>query len=155
MTDNLDRLDERQLICRDIGTAWLLFCAIAAFLLFAVWSFALPVFESPDEPQHWLNARYIHDYLRLPPYNATYYEGNQAPLYYIVMAPFAFPDSGPPLAPCGPRQYRSEEHTSELQSRQYLVCRLLLEKKKKEQHNEYSQPTNILVTFWLRTLCAH
>src|SRR3712207_8035531 len=28
---------------------------------------------------------------------------------------------------------RSEEHTSELQSRQYLVCRLLLEKKKKNQ----------------------
>src|SRR3712207_7168299 len=27
------------------------------------------------------------------------------------------------------RSYRSEEHTSELQSRQYLVCRLLLEKK--------------------------
>src|SRR5438445_5912191 len=30
---------------------------------------------------------------------------------------------------------RSEEHTSELQSRQYLVCRLLLEKKKK--NNKY------------------
>src|SRR3712207_8486336 len=29
------------------------------------------------------------------------------------------------------RRLRSEEHTSELQSRQYLVCRLLLEKKKK------------------------
>src|SRR3712207_8431809 len=29
-----------------------------------------------------------------------------------------------------PRRTRSEEHTSELQSRQYLVCRLLLEKKK-------------------------
>src|SRR3712207_7965334 len=28
---------------------------------------------------------------------------------------------------------RSEEHTSELQSRQYLVCRLLLEKKKNQQ----------------------
>src|SRR3712207_8797225 len=28
---------------------------------------------------------------------------------------------------------RSEEHTSELQSRQYLVCRLLLEKKKKNE----------------------
>src|SRR3712207_7491472 len=28
------------------------------------------------------------------------------------------------------RQSRSEEHTSELQSRQYIVCRLLLEKKK-------------------------
>src|SRR3712207_7035210 len=30
---------------------------------------------------------------------------------------------------------RSEEHTSELQSRQYLVCRLLLEKKKKITHS--------------------
>src|SRR3712207_8778350 len=29
---------------------------------------------------------------------------------------------------------RSEEHTSELQSRQYLVCRLLLEKKKNRTH---------------------
>src|SRR3712207_7039680 len=29
---------------------------------------------------------------------------------------------------------RSEEHTSELQSRQYLVCRLLLEKKNKQAH---------------------
>src|SRR3712207_7076131 len=33
------------------------------------------------------------------------------------------------------RQARSEEHTSELQSRQYLVCRLLLEKKKKKTKN--------------------
>src|SRR5438445_4283653 len=32
-------------------------------------------------------------------------------------------------------QIRSEEHTSELQSRQYLVCRLLLEKKKKGSIN--------------------
>src|SRR3712207_7778808 len=30
---------------------------------------------------------------------------------------------------------RSEEHTSELQSRQYLVCRLLLEKKKNKESN--------------------
>src|SRR3712207_8560839 len=33
-----------------------------------------------------------------------------------------------------PQRVRSEEHTSELQSRQYLVCRLLLEKKKKLTH---------------------
>src|SRR3712207_7574548 len=33
--------------------------------------------------------------------------------------------------PRRPDRLRSEEHTSELQSRQYLVCRLLLEKKKK------------------------
>src|SRR3712207_7926874 len=32
---------------------------------------------------------------------------------------------------------RSEEHTSELQSRQYLVCRLLLEKKKKINHHTH------------------
>src|SRR5947209_19926425 len=31
---------------------------------------------------------------------------------------------------------RSEEHTSELQSRQYLVCRLLLEKKKKKNNKQ-------------------
>src|SRR3712207_8831610 len=36
------------------------------------------------------------------------------------------------------RRRRSEEHTSELQSRQYLVCRLLLEKKKTEQPNNLS-----------------
>src|SRR3712207_7093292 len=35
------------------------------------------------------------------------------------------------------RHRRSEEHTSELQSRQYLVCRLLLEKKKKNYVHTY------------------
>src|SRR3712207_7497997 len=41
-----------------------------------------------------------------------------------------------PVAPpaLGRGRRRSEEHTSELQSRQYLVCRLLLEKKKKLKH---------------------
>src|SRR2546425_7922268 len=34
-----------------------------------------------------------------------------------------------------PRGERSEEHTSELQSLAYLVCRLLLEKKKRQQLN--------------------
>src|SRR5947208_5695528 len=33
------------------------------------------------------------------------------------------------------RQKRSEEHTSELQSPDHLVCRLLLEKKKTQEHN--------------------
>src|SRR5258707_7458290 len=39
---------------------------------------------------------------------------------------------------------RSEEHTSELQSRQYLVCRLLLEKKKKSRTStpELIRPTS-------------
>src|SRR3712207_7449310 len=38
----------------------------------------------------------------------------------------------------GRRAARSEEHTSELQSRQYLVCRLLLEKKKKSNYTNIS-----------------
>src|SRR3712207_7636762 len=41
----------------------------------------------------------------------------------VLPAPLAYD----PRRPC---PTRSEEHTSELQSRQYLVCRLLLEKKK-------------------------
>src|SRR5438445_5221524 len=36
---------------------------------------------------------------------------------------------------------RSEEHTSELQSRQYLVCRLLLEKKKKKNNHSINSTT--------------
>src|SRR3712207_7033165 len=39
---------------------------------------------------------------------------------------------------------RSEEHTSELQSRQYLVCRLLLEKKKKNILNANYIPSHQL-----------
>src|SRR3712207_9127043 len=39
------------------------------------------------------------------------------------------------VRPGGVEDFRSEEHTSELQSRQYLVCRLLLEKKKKKKRS--------------------
>src|SRR3712207_7004566 len=38
---------------------------------------------------------------------------------------------------------RSEEHTSELQSRQYLVCRLLLEKKKRQYIRSYVHTSDI------------
>src|SRR3712207_7480737 len=40
-----------------------------------------------------------------------------------------------PAAATAAAHARSEEHTSELQSRQYLVCRLLLEKKKNKHIN--------------------
>src|SRR3712207_8043319 len=43
----------------------------------------------------------------------------------LVLAPLGSAESG---------ELRSEEHTSELQSRQYLVCRLLLEKKKNNHY---------------------
>src|SRR5204862_7777919 len=39
------------------------------------------------------------------------------------------------IAPVGAPPARSEEHTSELQSRRDLVCRLLLEKKKKQRYD--------------------
>src|SRR3712207_8476308 len=56
----------------------------------------------------------------------------------VVAAEYVQPALGDPGAACvEPRAAgeveRSEEHTSELQSRQYLVCRLLLEKKKNSQ----------------------
>src|SRR5947209_14086549 len=42
-----------------------------------------------------------------------------------------------------PPRTRSEEHTSELQSRQYLVCRLLLEKKKKKKKKKQTETLNV------------
>src|SRR5258707_11300454 len=45
---------------------------------------------------------------------------------------------------------RSEEHTSELQSRQYLVCRLLLEKKKKTRNL-----TQQRVAEWVESASPH
>src|SRR5947209_16035476 len=66
-----------------------------------------------------------------------------------------------PSTPTAPPTHRSEEHTSELQSRQYLVCRLLLEKKKKNrsdrtQDNPHSihpryRPTQTQRTLWSST----
>src|SRR2546422_6205793 len=47
----------------------------------------------------------------------------------------------PRLAPSLAEVYRSEEHTSELQSRLHLVCRLLLEKKKNNQLVANAEPT--------------
>src|SRR3712207_8629886 len=45
------------------------------------------------------------------------------------------------------RQDRSEEHTSELQSRQYLVCRLLLEKKTKRSSSPTSRSLPTLLHY--------
>src|SRR2546429_4959627 len=45
-----------------------------------------------------------------------------------------------------PGSRRSEEHTSELQSRLHLVCRLLLEKKKKQTSTSFASKTDIVMT---------
>src|SRR5258707_4343799 len=57
----------------------------------------------------------------------------------VDLVPTERPTASPAAAsgqPTGnpPPPSRSEEHTSELQSRQYLVCRLLLEKKNQHKH---------------------
>src|SRR2546428_8395364 len=59
----------------------------------------------------------------------------------------------------GPRagfaQRRSEEHTSELQSRSDLVCRLLLEKKNEFEHAWFTRPALDWFVFWyLTSLCS-
>src|SRR5438093_3795371 len=54
------------------------------------------------------------------------HEGRFEPVVEEAPAPVRFRPDGGPL-------WRSEEHTSELQSLTNLVCRLLLEKKKKDQ----------------------
>src|SRR3712207_8387439 len=70
---------------------------------------------------------------RLAAAAGSVFQGLRAPTVAEVREPFADRlgseggDPEPQDRLCAPR---SEEHTSELQSRQYLVCRLLLEKKK-------------------------
>src|SRR3712207_7012401 len=73
------------------------------------------------------------------PYTTLFRSGRAGPAQLRVRLPqqaghgvlLALPgvDDDGDLAPVGREVQRSEEHTSELQSRQYLVCRLLLEKK--------------------------
>src|SRR3712207_7514422 len=50
------------------------------------------------------------------------------------------------------RTSRSEEHTSELQSRQYLVCRLLLEKKKNQYHMSMTSLKFIIIDHYIPLL---
>src|SRR3712207_6947938 len=56
----------------------------------------------------------------------------------------AQPEAG---APPERQHLRSEEHTSELQSRQYLVCRLLLEKKKTHRQRQVSHVNTQYITY--------
>src|SRR2546422_2580254 len=51
-------------------------------------------------------------------------------------------DADVPALAGGRGQVRSEEHTSELQSRLHLVCRLLLEKKKKTENSPSAMTSN-------------
>src|SRR2546429_3540567 len=65
--------------------------------------------------------------------------GQRAELRLPELRPHASAGQGRPRSLRGPRLHRSEEHTSELQSRLHLVCRLLLEKKKNN---------NLVITYY-------
>src|SRR3712207_6915164 len=68
------------------------------------------------------------------PSNFTTIQGFSCPIllaFLGIIYPLPFGGCGALILPVDKGARRSEEHTSELQSRQYLVCRLLLEKKKK------------------------
>lgn len=62
---------------------------ILSFSLLSLWSFAVPIFEAPDEPLHWRYANYIHDYRELPVYTPEQAEANSPPLYYLLISPLA------------------------------------------------------------------
>src|SRR3712207_6945414 len=64
-------------------------------------------------------------------------------LYQLCHQPSSRPLCRPHMAHL---QGRSEEHTSELQSRQYLVCRLLLEKKKKCKETKTNSLSSVFAT---------
>src|SRR3712207_9540606 len=73
------------------------------------------------------------------PYTTLFRSGSTNFLGWGALSPTLEPALRGPFAYVFGHRYlrlnkpaRSEEHTSELQSRQYLVCRLLLEKKKKK-----------------------
>src|SRR2546429_4376343 len=76
----------------------------------------------------------------------------------VAIATASWPASRPPRSPSWPRAtpipapHRSEEHTSELQSRLHLVCRLLLEKKKKtcrpRRSHTFGSMTHRLAQSW-------
>src|SRR3712207_8624490 len=79
----------------------------------------------------------------------SYFYGVAKKIYQEQLTKKKKPPPEPPPPPdhtdvereCG----RSEEHTSELQSRQYLVCRLLLEKKKNTKHKHYKMNLQYIV----------
>src|SRR3712207_7022993 len=79
----------------------------------------------------WLSLRFANSKLSAPGYTGTSFTDRQN---YFLGRNTGFGGGAAPYVEDGAQNLqqpsRSEEHTSELQSRQYLVCRLLLEKKK-------------------------
>src|SRR2546429_7293172 len=85
----------------------------------------------------------LHDAL---PISATAATRRQIPAQRCRHAPGRVPPVACPGRPRPAGPARSEEHTSELQSRLHLVCRLLLEKKKKKTSRHVVQSRPVCAT---------
>jgi 4-amino-4-deoxy-L-arabinose transferase-like glycosyltransferase len=79
-----------------LARAELVVLLLAALVMLTLWSFVVPIFETPDEPHHWQYARYLHDRARLPIYSPDFVEANSPPLYYALIAPLAAATELPP-----------------------------------------------------------
>src|SRR6266498_1103536 len=79
---------------------------------------------------------------------ATRFEAQADRLGWIVAYPDGFADGWEPYGCCHHQGVddRSEEHTSELQSRPHLVCRLLLEKKKENAKHRFGRRQAVRIT---------
>src|SRR5438445_1374683 len=116
------------------GTGW---ASEHVMGIYVIWKFA----QSPDLAKQFLLdliGHYRDAVLGSKLYNFPSFPGSVAdPGVAVAQKPAAgnkWLEQPPANGPFGSNPpSRSEEHTSELQSRQYLVCRLLLEKKKKKQ----------------------
>src|SRR5437868_9699047 len=87
------------------------------------------------------------------PYTTLFRSGSASPPAWPTPSAGSRGRTPPPGRAGGGVRPRSEEHTSELQSRFDLVCRLLLEKKK--QHNLQNLHILLLHPFFFVSLCSH
>src|SRR2546427_3877642 len=84
------------------------------------------------------------------PYTTLFRSARAEPWPSVVPKLFRVKDPRRQLANSALRQFRSEEHTSELQSQSNLVCRLLLEKKKKKKEHALKSETIKILTVCTR-----
>src|SRR5690606_41961725 len=115
-------------------------------LVLLVLSLSHPVLPSPDPAPPPIHTLSLHDALPISPASTATWAPEPASTPAASVAartPSPHPSrtaAGCPTAtrsPSGSVRTRSEEHTSELQSRENLVCRLLLEKKNKNTDHSH------------------
>src|SRR2546422_4837587 len=94
----------------------------------------MPPFKSHPDPATW------DDYVD---FESTSWPKKERRRYWIIPSVCFNCESACGILAYVDKEKRSEEHTSELQSRLHLVCRLLLEKKKKKQNAVTESATHL------------